>query len=62
MIVAVRTPEATRARTMVLPGDRERVRTFTTTAALHLARLAIDGTWWSSNNQSLWGVRPETDR
>jgi nicotinamide-nucleotide amidase len=62
MVVAVRTPEATRARTMVLPGDRERVRTFTTTAALHLARLAIDGTWWWSDDQSLWGVRPGTDR
>jgi nicotinamide-nucleotide amidase len=60
MIVAVSTPEDTRARTMVLPGDRERVRTFTTTAALHLARLAIEGSWWSSDDQSLWGVRPGT--
>jgi nicotinamide-nucleotide amidase len=62
MIVAVRTPHDIRARTMVLPGDRERVRTYTTTAALHLARLAIEGTWWGSDDQSLWGVRPGTGR
>lgn len=46
MIIAVRTPEATAARTLRLPGDRERIRTFATTAALQLARLAVEGTWW----------------
>ncbi len=46
--VAVRTPEDTRARVLRMPGDRERVRVYTTTAALQLARLAITGTWWQS--------------
>ena len=47
MVVAVHTPEKTMARTLRLPGDRERVRTYTTTGALHLARLAMTGEWWS---------------
>ncbi len=46
MIIAVRTPESVRARTLRLPGDRERVRTYATTAALHLLRLALMGEWW----------------
>jgi len=46
MVIAVHTPEKTLARTMSLPGDRERVRTYTTTGALHLARLAMTGKWW----------------
>jgi len=46
MVVAVRTPDAAKARTLQLPGDRERVRTYTVTAALHLARLAVTGQWW----------------
>ena len=46
MVVAVRTPEDVRARTVSLPGDRERIRTYTTTGALHLARLAMTGQWW----------------
>jgi len=46
MIFAVRTPESVRAKTLLLPGDRERVRTYATTAALHLLRLAIKGEWW----------------
>jgi nicotinamide-nucleotide amidase len=46
MIVGVRTPEAVRSRTLRLPGDRERVRTYATTGALHLARLAVSGEWW----------------
>ncbi len=46
MVVGVSTPEATRARTLRLPGDRERVRTYTATAALHLTRLAVTGVWW----------------
>jgi nicotinamide-nucleotide amidase len=46
MIVAVHTPEATVAKTMQLPGDRERIRAYTTTAALHLVRRAVSGEWW----------------
>ena len=34
MVVAVATPDDARARTFRMPGDRERVRTYTTTAAL----------------------------
>lgn len=45
--VGVSTPERTAARRLRMPGDRERVRTYTTTAALHLARLAMSGKWWS---------------
>jgi nicotinamide-nucleotide amidase len=48
MVVAVRTPEGARARVLRMPGDRERARTLTTTAALHLTRLAVRGRWWSS--------------
>jgi nicotinamide-nucleotide amidase len=46
MVIAVVTPEGARARTLRLPGDRERVRTYATTAALHLTRRAITGIWW----------------
>ena len=46
MILAVRTPEAARAHTLRMPGDRERVRTYTVTAALHHLRLALAGEWW----------------
>lgn len=52
MVIAVRTPEKTMARTLRLPGDRERVRTYTTTGALHLARLAMTGEWWSGQTKS----------
>ena len=45
MIVAVRTPQGSGARTIWMPGDRERALTYTTTAALHLTRLAIEGAW-----------------
>jgi nicotinamide-nucleotide amidase len=58
MIVAVRTPLDARARTLMMPGDRERVRTYTTTAALHLLRLAVAGTWWHEDPSSIWGVLP----
>ena len=47
MVIAVRTPEQTAARTFRMPGDRERIRTYTSTAALQLVRLAIEGTWWN---------------
>lgn len=46
MIVAVQTPEDARARVLRMPGDRERVRTYATTAALHGVRLAVAGEWW----------------
>ena len=45
--VGVATPEGSATRRLQMPGDRERVRTYTTTAALHLARLAIGGRWWN---------------
>lgn len=46
MVIAIRTPENAMARTVTMPGDRERIRTYTTTGALHLARLAMAGKWW----------------
>jgi nicotinamide-nucleotide amidase len=46
MIIGVHTPGGTQARTMRFPGDRERVRTYTTTAALQLLRRGISGEWW----------------
>ncbi len=46
MIIGVHTPGGTQARTMRFPGDRERVRTYTTTAALQLLRLGVSGEWW----------------
>ena len=46
VIIAVATPEDTRARELRMPGDRERVMAYGTTSALHLARLAISGQWW----------------
>ncbi|HEU4319017.1 MAG TPA: competence/damage-inducible protein A [Acidimicrobiia bacterium] len=47
VIIAVATPEDTRARELRMPGDRERVMSYATTSALHLARLAISGRWWT---------------
>jgi nicotinamide-nucleotide amidase len=47
MVIAIETPQGARARTTRSPGDRERVRVYTTTAALHLLRLGITGEWWS---------------
>ena len=47
MIVGVVTPEGEGVRTLRLPGDRERVRAYASTAALHLTRLAITGNWWN---------------
>jgi nicotinamide-nucleotide amidase len=41
MIVAVATPGVSTVRTLHMPGDRERVRTYTATAALHLVLRAI---------------------
>lgn len=56
MVVAVQTPEGAQARTLRMPGDRERARTLATTAALHLARLAISGQWWRVDGDT-WGAR-----
>lgn len=46
--IAVRTPEDTRGHLIRLPGDRERVRVYASTAALHHIRLAVTGAWWRS--------------
>ncbi len=54
MVVAVHTPEGTRARSLHFPGDRERVRVYTTTAALQLLRLAVTGAWWGSGGDTHW--------
>lgn len=48
VIIAVATPEDVRGRELRMPGDRERVRVYGTTSALHLARLAISGRWWTT--------------
>ncbi len=48
VVIAVATPEDVRARELRMPGDRERVRVYGTTSALHLARLAISGRWWTT--------------
>ena len=47
MVMAVATPEGSEARTVKFPGDRERVRVYSVTTALHLVRLAVTGEWWS---------------
>lgn len=47
VVIGVATPEGSSARTMKFAGDRERVRTYSTTAALHLVRLAVSGEWWT---------------
>jgi nicotinamide-nucleotide amidase len=46
IVIGVATPERVSSRTLTLPGDRERVRTYAGTAALQLARLAVSGEWW----------------
>ena len=48
VIIAVATPEDVRARQLRMPGDRERVRVYGTTSALHMTRLAISGRWWTT--------------
>jgi nicotinamide-nucleotide amidase len=48
MVMAVATPEGERSRTVKFPGDRERVRVYSATTALHLVRLAVTGEWWAS--------------
>jgi nicotinamide-nucleotide amidase len=46
MVAAVFAPDRAQARSFRLAGDRERVRVYTATAALHLLRLALQGEWW----------------
>jgi nicotinamide-nucleotide amidase len=48
VIIGVATPHEARARELRFSGDRERVRVYGTTAALHLARLALIGRWWQT--------------
>ncbi|MGH8945367.1 MAG: competence/damage-inducible protein A [Acidimicrobiia bacterium] len=47
VVIAVATPDEIRSKTLHLPGDRERVRAYSVTAALQLTRLALVGRWWS---------------
>ena len=56
MIVGVHTPEQVMAKTLFMPGDRERVRAYTTTAALHLVRLALTGVWWGGTKDAASGL------
>lgn len=46
VVVAVSTPEGARARELRMPGDRERSRVFSVTAALQHVRLGVLGEWW----------------
>lgn len=46
MYIGVATPERVQSKRMTMVGDRERVRTFAVTNALHLSRLALIGKWW----------------
>ena len=48
IVIAVATPDGTRVRTFRMPGDRERVRTFATTASLQLIRLSLQGVEWGT--------------
>lgn len=45
-VIGVSTPDHTQAREFTMVGDRERVRTYAVTAALHLTRRALIGKWW----------------
>ena len=46
IVVGVATPERVGSRQLTMVGDRERIRTYGVTSALHLARLALEGRWW----------------
>lgn len=48
IVVAVATPHGARVRTLKMPGDRERVRTFATTASLQLLRLSLQNVEWGT--------------
>jgi nicotinamide-nucleotide amidase len=47
VVIAVTTPTDARGREIRFTGDRERVRAYATTAALHLTRLALINQWWT---------------
>ena len=47
-MISVATPDGTRVRTFRMPGDRERIRTFATTASLQLIRLSLQGVEWGT--------------
>jgi nicotinamide-nucleotide amidase len=47
MVIGVSTPEHTQAKELRMVGDRERVRTYGVTSALHLTRLGLIGKWWN---------------
>jgi PncC family amidohydrolase len=47
VFIGVATPDDVRARELRFSGDRERIRAYSTTAALQLTRLALIGRWWS---------------
>lgn len=51
VVIAVATPDDAKARELRMPGDRERVRTYGTTSALHMTRLAISGRWWKDTGR-----------
>jgi nicotinamide-nucleotide amidase len=46
MVIGVATPDHAQAKELRMVGDRERIRTYATTSALHFARLALIGKWW----------------
>lgn len=46
MVIGVATPDHVQAKELRMVGDRERVRHFGVTNALHLTRLALIGKWW----------------
>lgn len=46
VVIGVATPEDARAKELRYPGDRERIRAYSTTSALHLTRLGLIGKWW----------------
>jgi nicotinamide-nucleotide amidase len=46
--IGVQTPDRRALRTMTLLGDPPRVREYARGTALHLARLAVSGTWWDA--------------
>ncbi len=43
IVIGVLTPQTRSARTVALPGDRERVRAYAATAALHHLRIVLQG-------------------
>ena len=46
MVIAVATPDHVQAKELRMVGDRERIRTYAVTNALHFTRLALIGKWW----------------